>query len=174
MNKPPVSLGPDGLLTFINNFLLPRISLARFLRGDAGPMSYSASASTASLDWEGYKYLMSPLASTALKMQRRVRQSLPRLKGQFALSRQWAVISNTEYEGKQITMRPGSCVGVHAEQNLKKNWTRLDQSITLGDFIVAHLFRQDNMNHTAKGPRLCNTVNASSSPITPGTSLASH
>lgn len=46
-----------------------------------------------------------------------------------------------------------------------KNWTRLDQSITLGDFIVAQLFRQDNMNHTAKGPRLCNTVNASSLPL---------
>lgn len=47
-----------------------------FPRGDTGALSHSASVSTVLLDWERHKYLMSPPASTALKMQRRVRHKL--------------------------------------------------------------------------------------------------
>lgn len=110
VKNPPGSSGLDGLLTFINDFPLLRMSPVCFPRGHSGPTSYSASVSAASLDWEGYKYLMSPPARSALKMQCRVRQSLRRLKHRFALSRQRTVIPNTKYEGKQFTLRLGGWV----------------------------------------------------------------
>lgn len=47
-----------------------------FPRGDAGALSHSASVSTVLLDWEIHKYLMSPPASTALKIQHCVRHKL--------------------------------------------------------------------------------------------------
>lgn len=47
-----------------------------FPRGDTGALSHSASVSTVLLDWGRHKYLMSPQASTTLKMQHRVRHKV--------------------------------------------------------------------------------------------------
>lgn len=135
-------------------------------RGHSGPTSYSASVSAASLDWEGYKYLMSPPARSALKMQCHVRQSLRRLKHRFALSRQRTVIPNTKYEGKQFTLRLGGLGGqTETWKKTQNNNKKLTRSVRPCNFSIAQLFQRDDMSHTATGRRRWKTINASSLPL---------
>lgn len=69
--------------------------------------------------------------------------------------------------GKQFILCLGGWLGLSSDQNLEKKKTKknLTFSVRASNFLVAQLFQRDDVSHTATGPRLCKTINASSLPL---------